>query len=295
MGKDVKTGILAFCLTSLVCLSAGTPRQQALSTSRAPAGRIIDITPGDWKRKADPANLLRRGEMVYAGDTLVRPRGHSIDDLYLSVVLLNGRTIGCGSSAKNPCSQDVLIAPTLDMPAPGFNERVSRVVSAVIDAFSGPPPPVIYAMARGSSEPNEAVLRFADGKLDLSYAMQNVSPGHYLVELTRLGTTGALAPPLRVDFAWKPPSSPPAHLTLTPAVYRLQLLSPDEDVVGSSVAVLIETPARYRQADIEFQEAKKITEAWRNDMRPDSLHYIWTAYLFRLAEESAVHQGVGHD
>jgi hypothetical protein len=163
---------------------------------------------------------------------------------------------------------------------------MARLSSAINHVLEERVPPMVFALTRGSSGPSEAVLPYNTGRLDLGPALGKLASGHYVVNLAKIERAGVTMAPLRLDLDWNPPSGQTVA-TVTPGVYSLRVFTADDGYdIGSTVAVLIADAARYEQSSSRFRELKEASEAWNDQIRPTTLHYIWTLYLFDLAEKS---------
>ncbi len=279
MLSDETSRLLRKFITGLVflllCLLHGVGQNP---NKRMVTGRLLGID-GEWQRKGT-TDLIKIGDAVSEGD-VITPHGEA-DDLYISIGLLNGDILGCDSRHRSQCNE--IKIPSLTGPATNWSARIIQAFDAIISQRT---PPTVFMLARGvGPNPNEAVLRFSNGKLDVSPALRDIETGNYTVFLTdpdAKSSTGAI----KGNFHWAGTGSCEVRVHPLAGIYGFQVATSTGDHVGSSVTVLVTDQATFKQASDNFHDAYVAAEPWKKQMRPTTWHYVLSVYLYDLFRKNA--------
>jgi hypothetical protein len=201
-----------------------------------PAGRLLSFH-GTW---ISPRGAPRGGQLVYAGEIWrpdpSAPRGNTAE-----FILYSGRTLRCDDSTRD-CS-----IPSALPEDKGFWSRLTANREGL--------PPVAYALARGDTV-LDAVLDYRNGELDLTGALKELDAARYRIVLRNLRGS---APPIEIGFEWQPRSPKPVAVMLTPGLYELTAVTPEEASLGPA-AVLITGHAAFEERSRELEEARKFID-----------------------------------
>lgn len=195
-----------------------------------PAGRLLNVS-GTWKREPGPERV-RPGMLVYSGDALwlLSAQGPAVAEF----ILFDGRTLRCGRNGR--CE-----IPRVVPPPKSLWERLAARRDA---------PQVAFTIARGETI-NESVLAYRGGSLDLAPAIRSLDKARYRIVLRNLRESAA---PVEFPFEWQPRSPTPANVTITPGLYEMTVITPEEGMLGPS-AVLIANAASYAESSQKFDQA----------------------------------------
>jgi hypothetical protein len=197
-----------------------------------PAGRLLSFK-GSWK---SPRGQARKGQLVYAGE--VWRAGAESDTA--EFILYSGQTKRCVWAGD-------CVIPSALPEEKGFWRRLFANREGL--------PSVAYALARGDTV-LDAVLVYRNGELDLAGALKDLDAAHYRIVLRNLH--GSM-PPIEIGFDWNPRSRAPLAVAMTPGLYELTAVTPEEAPLGPA-AVLITSPATFADRSRELEEARKFID-----------------------------------
>ncbi len=200
------------------------------SLGAAPAGRVLNLR-GTWVRETLPREI-RPGMLVQQGDLLwaVSARKQAVAEF----ILYNGQTFRC--EADQRCE-----IPSASPPPKSLWERMTARPET---------PRLVFTMARGQNI-SDAVCLYAHGSLDLAAALVGLDRAVYRISLRNL--TGPSSP---IEFAydWQPRSAQPVSVSLTPGLYELNVVTPEEAVLGPAAVRIVEAGG-YKEARRQFEDA----------------------------------------
>jgi hypothetical protein len=197
-----------------------------------PAGRLLSFK-GTWNSSRGQA---RAGQLVYAGE-IWRATGSS--DM-AEFILYSGQTKRCVWSGD-------CIIPSALPAEKGFWRRLTASRESL--------PSVAYALARGDTVV-DAVLAYSNGQLDLVGALKDLDAAHYRIVLRNLRRS---APPVEIGIEWQPRSPAPVAVAITPGLYELTAVTPEDASLGPA-AVLITGPAAFDERSRELKAARSFID-----------------------------------
>jgi hypothetical protein len=195
-----------------------------------PSGRLLTVV-GTWK--CDPGALeVRAGMVVNPGDVfwLVSKAGRAKAEF----ILYNGETLSCEGARR--CE-----IPNVAPPKQSLWARLKAQREL---------PAVAFAITRGD-DPEEAVLGYRDGSLDLAAAFQHLAAARYRIRMRNLRKVWE---PVEFAFDWTPRAPRPAVVAITPGLYEMEVTTPEDAILGPA-AVLIAGLASDAESRRAFEQA----------------------------------------
>jgi len=144
-----------------------------------------------------------------------------------------------------------------------------------------------------AGELQEAVVRLADGQIDLRDVFKNMQGDKYLLRFEPISKEKA-GSAARLPFDWDPrkPVSLPAN-GLSPGLYRISIshvsLLESEGSAGASgheAWILIADPDYYSKAAPSFLEAQNVTRKWGNSVKKSAIREFLRASLDFLTQSA---------
>lgn len=202
----------------------------ATAQQAAPAGRLLRVD-GVWTRDNASRSAVKTGMVVFAGERFQSSTPNGIAEF----VLYSGRAFPCRARADCEIPNEA--------PAP---QSWWRLLVAKIDE----PPAVAFTLARGTT-PNDAVLLYESGRLDLAPAFESMDAARYTVRLQNLGRDDA---PLEFVVEWNPRAPQPASVAVAPGLFQLIAVTPERAELGP-VVVRIAGPGAYPTSRRNLRDA----------------------------------------
>lgn len=250
--------------------------------ARADVGWVMDVS-GEWHLIEDGRDVgtIERGQAITSG-SIVRPQ---TDRGRIVIHLHDDRVIVCDAANLGECSRPLVL--------PRKPSVVGQFFAAFRHLISVRSPVWDFAGSRlprdRRGELMEAVVKFNDGKIDLSPAFEKMRPGLYPLRLVPVGGVNAKQKLAPIVFKWEPGG--PSNLSvpgITAGLYRLLLLdeTKDNEPSGLEVWLLVTGSKRFPQTSARFQKARVWTQRWREKAGRDAQHTFLRGYLDHLSQAS---------
>ena len=244
-------------------------------------GYVADIV-GVWS-PVGRGQVVQVGSAVFAGDTLVATTlGTAVP--FVAVVLRSGKvaSVHCKATDTLPC--------TLGLPPEASSSFFGRALDALFEHLNEEPRRYESLMSRGASgAPSDALLRLANGQLDLSPAFASLDSGLYdlcFTSVTPHGeqpTSRPAACVTRVMFDWTPgsPRQVPVR-QIHPGLFALW-------VDGESTApawVLISEASQFGARQKSWVVFRDTAQVWSRTLAQPVVRRLERAYLATLSERA---------
>lgn len=275
--------VLGLCVLLLLWPSVQAQTQTKAKTLE-PAGFVLDIPAGEWFLSEDgkPPQKIKRGQALPFGAKL-RAQSPSAT---ITIILRDGEKIDCLGSQSKECRLPSAVKSTSHA-----KDALQGVIVAVMNLFSSQPTRYASTISRGNRL-QDAVVRLANDKIDLSPVFENTSKDEYLLRfrpITRDRTTTRSGSLTRVPFSWDPDHASPATIRgIQPGLYGVSVWDPhlgEEESTPDEAWILVCGPSEYEKTAASWQQAVELTRTWGNDVRPLSVRGFLRAYLEALAEQ----------
>ena len=121
---------------------------------------------------------------------------------------------------------------------------------------SEPPPPVAFAIARGTTL-TDAVLLVQNGQLDLRTALESLDAARYRIVLRNLRRAD---PAVELEYEWQPRDPRPPAVPVSPGLFELTAITPERAELGPAI-VYIADASGYPDARQSLQDAQAMISA----------------------------------
>ena len=243
---------------------------------------------GAWLANGQPilgngASLEAKAAISLSSDTDFR----SGQDLTLTVVLLNGRTVPLRCNSFESCHK--LLPYTLPDSLAEHSPVLERLERAVARLLFRDPDRYISPLSRAAGPPQklkEDVLRLDGGRLSIGVWLQNVEPGAYTLVLVYIGRDNRSSNPpvLRFEWAGNPAATIEAK-DVTPGLYEAQLL-PARSVLNQPVSedawVVVAAPATHEKDAAAYHNCTSSIAGW-TQIDPSDVQTFLRACLDQVA------------
>ena len=251
-------------------------------------GFVLDIR-GSWYLNRNSSQQVFKGSALPAGGTLTFG-GENPSGAYVNIADQSGKLlISQYCRDTGGCSVQLPAAPA------SSESVVSRVFRGIMGLWRGAPGRYGVFRSQGNNdELREAVLKLADGKVDLSLVLAGVRKGRYVLNFKPLpisgqSTSSARIGPLTVD--WDPQR--PASLSipnLQTGLYEIQQLEEgtlEPNGPGTEAWALIANPADYEKLSSCFSRAQAVTKEWGANVKANTVRSFLRGDLDYLAANGA--------
>lgn len=254
-----------------------------------PVGFVLDIR-GSWHLNGDRSQQVYKGSSLPAGGLLTFGGDHQ-SAAYVNIADQTGKLIiskRCGNTGA--CSVRLPNAP------PANDSLVGRVFRGIMDLWRGEPGKYGVFKSQGNNEElQEAVLKLAEGKVDLSLVLIGLKKGSFVLDFKPLSVPGeptsrSRIGPLTLD--WDPQK--PASLSipnLQPGLYEIRQLeegSLEPSGPGTEAWVLVANPTDYEKLRSCFSRAQAVTKEWGTSVKPNTVRSFLRGDLDYLAANGAI-------
>ena len=245
----------------------------------ADVGKVMDIH-GVWLLDGRPLKLF---QSIPGGSKIYRsPEDQKkYPTLGKILILLRDRTSIFRSFEAPGENHDLIEIPKSVADAtPGGWKRLKSFLTTTTDDKHD----VVPTLVRGiNSQLQDQVLKYTDGRIDLSSSFQKMDAGNYLLKIKPVHSDSEPSPKLgHITFSWDPNKKSPLRVAgISPGLYKIILLEEsgkDHDPTGEEALVYIVHENKFQQASSEFQEAESVVEQLSNRMTVDAKRsFLWAA------------------
>jgi hypothetical protein len=212
---------------------------------------IVSQLKGTWTRVRDQ-KILANGDEIFPNNTV---RSDPSTNNLIRIALFDGSSWSRFCTPQDPCdggSYRISVAPAPERSLPGFLSTYFSARKLV---------PIIFTASRGVglTGPQEAVLAYGNGAIDLNPSLRDLPAGKWRVTLSDPSKTRESGVTETVDW---PQERMLRGGALTPGVYALDVQGETGEPLGPPAAVLLTPPDRAAVARGEFDQARTLAFGW---------------------------------
>jgi hypothetical protein len=254
----------------------------ANSASAQEIGYVLDIS-GDWTLNNDTA--LTNSSPVTANG-VIATKSPSDRANYIVIANRSGKII-----ARKACRNSGECNNPIRLPSPTQPSVAGELFKDIMGWWWRSEPKKYAAAESKGTNLNEAVAKLQNNQLDLSSVFLLMDADDYVLKLEPLFQVDK---PTReksgrpISYQWDPKKPKPlVGVELTPGLYRLSLLSNENEVweeTGTDAWVLISNQARYEELQASFKQAVDLTKDWGKRVKPNTARSFLRAELDRLSK-----------
>jgi hypothetical protein len=244
-------------------------------------GVVLDIS-GEWVlfENGKDVGRIQRGQGVTAGST-VRPRS---DEGWVVILLKGDRVIKCEVDDLRDCKQPLTLPR-----GPSFIGQFWSAVSHLIfndeTIWDG-----IFTRSPGEDNPQDAVVDFDGGQVDVGPIFRGMLPGRYHLRFIPVKPDGLRSNINPVTLNWEQSAHDKISVPgLTPGLYRLLLLdqSKDDEPSGLEAWVLVSDAEQFQKTSARYRQAQNWSQKWSKGAARDAGHAFLRVYLDYLNRNPA--------
>jgi hypothetical protein len=257
-----------------------------LSAAQDPVGTVLEVK-GKWILDDTPVIALERGSPLPGGGRIRPPQPPMPGDHLLVVFVFDGdhtRTLRL-SCDKRECERVV------DLPTLPASYRLAAQVRRVRDALSLLlTDNSFFALRRARDDDSlrDAVVRVADGVVDLTPAIVQLPNQRYVARFTPITKAGDSAKPIESTVFTSARAQAVRGDGLRPGAYKLELMVDGEYTrSGPEVWILAVNAGSFPAAAEAFTQAGKASESLQ-DAGAATRHAFLRAFLLNLAADNSI-------
>lgn len=257
------------------------------TTAQEPNAGVVGSLSGDW-RLSGASGSIQRGQSLPAGGKifLAGPRRNSRGS-HIEIYLLSGMMMSISCDRLDICERPISL-PEASKSPPSFPERFWTLLKGLVSRSDR----LASTLSRGD-ELQEAVVRLADGQVDLAPVFRKMKPGSYLLGFqpaTNAGDSDRSAV-VEIEFEWDLGRSLRLYAPrLRSGLWRLELLersTPTHEPLGIDAWVLLATPVDHEKNQKAFLDVQSLIRKWDSASNPESARTFLRAYLEYLAPQAS--------
>lgn len=264
-----------------VCVTLALIAFPSVAGAAVNIGVVLDVS-GEWVlfENGKDVGRIQRGQGVTDGST-VRPRS---DEGWVVILLKGDKVIKCEVDDLKDCKQPLHVPQGASFLGQ-FWSAVSRLLlnnEIIWDR--------IFTRSPGEDGPQEAVVNFDGGQVDVGPAFRKMPLGRYHLRFIPVRPDGPRTKINPVSLSWEQS----AHATLSvpglrPGLYRLLLLDQrkDDEPSGLEAWVLVSDAEQFQKTSARFRQAQTWSQRWSKGAARDAGHTFLRVYLDYLNQSPA--------
>ncbi|MEK6300317.1 MAG: hypothetical protein AABO41_06315 [Acidobacteriota bacterium] len=277
-------GIVAVLGFIIGVLDSTADGQEKAGAQEANVG-VVRVLSGDWFL-VGRSGLIQRGQALPAGGKIALvSKGQKTRGSYIEIYMLNGLLMSIYCDKLGICDRPISLPETIQSP-PSLSARFWGVLKSLVSRSER----LASTLSRGD-ELQDAIVKLADGQVDLGLVFKKMKPGRYLLSFQSIAPSRAASEPAlaQVSFNWEPGRSLPVYApSLRPSLFQIDLLEAStekHEPSGTDAWVLLVRSADYEKSLAAFQNVEALTRTWGEASKAESARTFLRAYLEYLATQ----------